>query len=280
MLKWFKQQKEIRSLGKYASIFLKPRKFPNHPHPFSPTEEMNCIGIDFLIEEQLLRLEQWGKKYSSLWNDIREDKLINTLHFRDKYIHNDYFPSPDAEIYAAIIADTKPNNIYEIGSGFSTLIANKTVTAFTPETKIHIFDPAPRTDVREFVDSLTLEYVEDVWPFKIEEKSILFIDSSHICRPAGDIPTIFCNVMPSLPSGTIVHVHDIYLPYNYPKVYFEWLYTEQYVLFCMLSSSTRYKILIANHLLSRQYGKELRAAIGLESSPRDLIGASIWLKVM
>lgn len=279
MLKLIEKQKEIISLGKYARQFLKPRKFPKHPHPFCPTDEMNCIGINFFIEEQLSRLEKWRRIYCGLWDIIRAEKSINTYHLGEKYIHNGYFPSPDAEFYAAIIADTRPTNIYEVGSGFSTIIAKKTVEKFSPETKIHVFDPEPRTDVRGIVDSLTLNYIEDIQSLKIEDNSILFIDSSHICRPGGDVPRLFCNLMPSLPLGTIVHVHDIYFPYEYPKVYFEMLYTEQYILHCMLTFNPRYKILIAGHLLCRQYEREVRTSLGLEASPHDILGASIWFEI-
>ena len=46
---------------------------------------------------------------------------------------------------------------------------------------------------------------------------ILFIDSSHIAMPGTDVDRLFLDVLPRLPSGVLVHVHDILLPDAYPR---------------------------------------------------------------
>ena len=67
----------------------------------------------------------------------------------------------------------------------------------------------------------------------------VFIDSSHILMPGSDVDLLFNRVLPELPSGTLVHIHDIFTPYDYPE---EWVFgqprggnNEQYALECLLS---------------------------------------------
>ena len=71
---------------------------------------------------------------------------------------------------------------------------------------------------------------------------ILFIDSSHTVRIGGDVVHLFCEVIPRLAPGVIVHVHDIYLPYEYPRAWVEqlrWYWAEQYLLQALLAGNPR-----------------------------------------
>ncbi|WP_369410476.1 class I SAM-dependent methyltransferase [Pontibacter qinzhouensis] len=56
---------------------------------------------------------------------------------------------------------------------------------------------------------------------QLEANDILFIDSSHIIRPQGDVLFEYLEVLPTLKSGVIVHVHDIFTPKDYLN---EWVY--------------------------------------------------------
>ncbi len=153
-------------------------------------------------------------------------------------------------------------------------------------TKIVVYDPYPRTDVKSAADELNLVPVErsDLAVSNWSPRDLLFIDSSHICRTRGDLPYLFCKVLPSLPAGVLVHVHDIFLPYDYPNLYDQWCHTEQYLLACMLSHSRRYRVVLATHWLSRTQPAAMNATFGplagtAASAPHHL-GCSFWFEVV
>ena len=56
---------------------------------------------------------------------------------------------------------------------------------------------------------------------------VLFIDSSHILMPGSDVDLLFNRILPRLPAGVIVHIHDIFLPFDYPPIWGWRAYNEQ-----------------------------------------------------
>ncbi len=255
--------------------------------PNKPLTMLNPPAIDFRLESQLALLTSFrSERHQRLFRELREDRVINKFGHGTPGVSNTYCNTPDAEIYAAMIMDRSPPTLVEIGSGFSTLIARKAVSFAGSGTKIAVYDPYPRTDVKGAADELNLVPVEKsslvtrAW----SPKDLLFIDSSHICRTRGDLPFLFCNVIPSLPAGVLVHVHDIFLPYDYPNLYDQWCHTEQYLLACMLAHSNRYRVVLATHWLSRTQPEAMNATFGplagtAASAPHHL-GCSFWLEVV
>jgi hypothetical protein len=171
-----------------------------------------------------------------------------------------------------------------VGSGYSTLIARKAIRYAGHPTKLVAIDPQPRTDVQAVVDELILHPVEqsDLINFDWSPDDFLFIDSSHICRTRGDLPYLYCQLLPSLPAGMLIHVHDIFLPYDYPNLYDPWCYTELYMLSCMLAHSSRYQTILSTHMLSRQHRDEMRAVFGPlvgSEEKTHYFGGSYWFEV-
>jgi len=74
----------------------------------------------------------------------------------------------------------------------------------------------------------------------------LFIDSSHIIRPQGDVLFEYLEILPILNAGVFVHIHDIFTPKDYLS---EWIldgkvfWNEQYLLEAFLSFNTCFKIM-------------------------------------
>ena len=203
---------------------------------------------------------------------------------RSRSSTNGFFMTPDAEIYAAMILDRQPRRIIEVGSGFSTLTARKTIGHAGYSTRLVAIDPHPRTDVQAVTDELILRPVEesDLINFELSAEDLLFIDSSHLCRTRGDLPYLYCQVLPSLPAGILVHVHDIFLPYDYPNLYDRWCYTELYLLSCMLAHSSRYHPLLGAHHLTRLHRDRMQAVFGpLVGSEEEThyFGCSFWFEV-
>ncbi len=232
--------------------------------------------------DQLERLKSWNESYQDVFKALREDPEINTWAHGKDFLHNGFYGTPDAEIYAAFIMDAKPRNIVEIGAGFSTLIARKAVDELSNHCRITTIDPAPRAEIGNAADTLISKCVEDVEPNEIplHERALLFIDSSHIARSGGDVPYLYNRLIPVVPSGTLVHVDDIFIPYDYPHRYQKMLFTEQYVVHALLSHSNRCRIAFATHYMTRQYGEIMRDVLSrVVGKEDDYHGSSLWFWV-
>lgn len=248
---------------------------------YRPIEMFGHTGIDLRDDEQLERLERWSTEYRDVYAGLRDDAQINVRAPGRGYVLNDFYPTPDAEVYASMILDRRPSRIVEVGSGFSTRVAHHVIKKAGLDTTVTAIDPEPRADIRSIADVMSTP-VENITPeaFPAGENAIVFIDSSHITRARGDVPYLFLRVLPALPSGTLVHVHDVFIPYDYPYVYQHRLYTEQYILQALLCHSDRYHVVFATHYMSRTYPEQMGAAFGaiVRQNP-DHSGASFWFQI-
>jgi hypothetical protein len=259
--------------------------------PININCDSNNTIPDKLNEDIILKFEDEGmlskisalKEHHKLFDFLRNDKNINTIAKENTYIRNGYYPTPDAETYAYMIATYKPEIIIEIGSGYSTLIAKKTIEFYGLKTKIKIIDPQPRTDISNYVDEKILKPVEQtniIDLLKDECKTMIFIDSSHILRGGGDLPFLYNNLIPQLPKHYLVHVHDIFIPYDYPAIYYKWYYNEQYLLYALLTNTARYSIEMATHYLSRKYLKVFEECLNTNAITKyQSYGAALWFSI-
>ena len=236
-------------------------------------------GIDMNASRQLELLGGWTG-YSDLFRVLRADPRINIRALGEDVIQNGYFSTPDAEIYAAMLATTKPRRVIEVGGGFSTLVARRTIEHLALGARLLVIDPQPRTDIEAAADELIRSYVEDVdiEELPLDTPLLLFIDSSHVTRAGGDVPYLYNRVLPRLPAGTVVHAHDVFIPFDYPPRYQARFYTEQYVLQAMLQHNPRYEVLFAGKYLAAHHASDLARVFG-ESVPRPNEGASFWFRV-
>lgn len=278
---------EETAFNNYVRSFVLPSPTDTFDR-YVPSRWIGHHGIDLSESEQLARLEKWrGDKHQQLFRQLRANEQINVPFDGKSYLgtsclHNGWYPTPDAEIYASMICDFLPDQIVEVGSGFSTLIARQALSYAGHAAPLTVIDPDPRTDVEQAADQVVYERVEDrgLEKFELTERSLLFIDSSHVTRARGDVPYLFCEVLPRLPVGAVVHVHDIFTPYDYPTCYDRTCWTEQYVLQALLSHSTRYKTLFSTQYMSRRHPTEMQATFGPEVGDDNLFfGASYWIQV-
>lgn len=231
-------------------------------------------GIDWNISGQLEILERFV--YSSELADIPQEKQ-KSIQF---YFNNGSFKSGDAEYWYQLIRATKPKRIFEIGSGNSTLMAIKAIGRNRKDDANyeceHIcIEPYEMPWLEEVGISVVREKVEDLdisFFSKLWENDILFIDSSHIIRPHGDVLFEYLGLLPSLNKGVIVHVHDIFSPKNYLK---EWiqdevrLWNEQYLLEAFLTDNSCWKIVGALNYLHHNHYEKLRSVAPFLSSERE-----------
>lgn len=221
-------------------------------------------GIDWNTIEQLKILSEFS--FSQELAEIPQENS-ETLDF---YMNNCGFKSGDAEYWYQLIRLIKPHRIFEVGSGNSTLMAIKAIR------KSHEQDPNYKckhvciepyenpwlektgaTIVRKKVEDCEVSFFSE-----LGENDILFIDSSHIIRPSGDVLFVYLELLPTLNKGVIVHIHDIFSPKNYLK---QWLedevifWNEQYLLEAFLSQNSIWKILGALNYLHHNHYNELKS---------------------
>lgn len=254
---------------------------------YLPDRRMGHAGIDLRVEAQLALLSELREApYQSLFAALREDPEIQTgvegvEYDRTQLLHNGFFPTPDAEFYAAMVLRNQPGRVIEVGSGYSTLVARKAIRHGGLSTRITVIDPEPRRSVGQAADDVRLTRVEDsgLSADDLAPGDILFIDSSHVCRFGGDLPYLFCEVLPALGENVFVHVHDIFLPYDYPRSYVGRIYTEQYLLHALLAGGEKFEVVLAGHYLAREQLEALRAAVSPKiASHPYFYGASFWMR--
>jgi predicted O-methyltransferase YrrM len=172
---------------------------------------------------------------------------------------NSYFSSPDAEVLYAMLRWRKPHRYVEIGSGHSTRVARQAVSDGGLKTRIACIDPFPRREIVGIADEVHRERVEQSHTRvldALETGDFLFIDSSHEVRPGNDVLYLFLHVLPALSAGVVVHIHDVFLPYEYPR---DWIidqrsqWTEQYLVASLLASCDRVQALWPGHWLQRTW---------------------------
>jgi hypothetical protein len=200
--------------------------------------------------------------------------------------NNGFLPGLDIMALYAVLAELKPRRYIEIGSGNSTKVAHKVKTDLGLQTEIISIDPFPRAEIDHLADQVIrvpFEQLDNTFLRDLDENDVLFVDNSHRVLPNSDATVFFLEVLPELKKGVVVHVHDIYIPYDYPQFMCDRFYSEQYALAAFLLANPQHYIpMIPNYFISED--AELRNIIAdmwehpnLEGVERH--GGSFWLKI-
>ena len=90
----------------------------------------------------------------------------------------------------------------------------------------------------------------------LKENDILFIVSSHVVKSSGDVNYLILEVLPRLNPGVIIHMHDIRLPYEVPKLFIvdqARFFTEQYLLQAFLIGNDDFEILWGTYFMIKMF---------------------------
>ena len=248
-------------------------------------ERSEMSGIDFDLERQFGYVESELGPAIAEFRPPREPGA-NRFEF---HLDNGLFQGGDADLLYATIRRHRPRRVLELGAGFSTLVSALAVSANRAdghECRLTSCDPYASGAAASEVDGL-----DEIRPVAAEDLSaeifgelesgdILFIDSSHTVRTGGDVVHLLCEVVPRLAAGVIVHVHDVYLPYEYPREWIEqmrWYWAEQYLLQALLVGNDGLEVLAGAYALWREDPDRLRAAIPNIDPAHPPI--SFWMRV-
>lgn len=145
---------------------------------------------------------------------------------------NGFIPGLDGVALYAFTAINRPRTYLEVGSGNSTKFVRQAISDHRLPTRIVSIDPLPRADIDSLCDEVIrkpLEECEHSVFDGLEAGDVLFMDGSHRCFTNSDTTVFFLDVLPRLAHGVLVGIHDIFLPYDYPRTWIRRGYSEQYV---------------------------------------------------
>jgi hypothetical protein len=194
---------------------------------------------------------------------------------------NPFFGLTDAAVCYAVLRERRPSQVVEVGSGNSSRVVRAALDR-NGDGRLVCIDPEPRADLSGIAHEHRRMPVQEVpldWLRSLPADAVLFVDSSHRGGTGSDVNFLFLEVIPALAPGVLVHVHDIYLPEDYPR---EWnvdrgfLYTEQYLLQALLCHSSGFEVVWPGRWVIQERRAELAACLGPEA---DLDRhCSFWLR--
>lgn len=270
---------------------------PNHFYqPIPDTRDLteavfnrrtDMVGVDLRDQAQCELLETFATSFKGEYDALPRDKSGEPYNF---YLNNGTYASVDAEILYSMVRHFKPKKMIEIGSGFSTYLAAQACLKNESESgakcRLTAIEPYPNDVLaagfpgmsellREKVQTAPLAKFEE-----LEANDILFIDSSHVLKIGSDVQYEFLEILPRLKKGVIVHVHDIFLPAEYPR---EWVFkhqrfwNEQYLLQSFLSFNESFEVLFGGSYMHCKHPDKLSKAIA-SYDPKTCWPGNFWMK--
>lgn len=237
-------------------------------------------GITLQTNEQLNLIKEFEKYYTEIpFSDNKNNK--NRYYFK-----NPFYSYTDAIFLYSMIRKFNPKQIIEVGSGFSSAVMldineqfyNNTIqlTFIEPypdrlEGLLKSSDTKTTTLIKNNVQDVRLDTFE-----KLNSGDFLFIDSSHVVKTGSDVSHILFEILPRLKSGVIIHFHDIFYPFEYPK---EWVFegrnwNENYFLRAFLMYNNQLEIKLFSNYLHKHHSDVFKNMPLIYKNK----GGNIWLQ--
>lgn len=270
---------------------------PNHfyePVPDTRTlkdelwsKHSDMVGIEINKEAQINLLSEFRSKFKHEYDNFPKERTTIPHQY---FVNNGTFESVDGETYYCMIRYFKPRRIIEVGTGYSTYLAAQAIVKNKEEYGIDCefiaIDPYPNKTIEKGFPGLSKvikSKVEDIDLsifLELKENDILFIDSSHILKIGNDVHYLYLDVLPRLNKYVLIHIHDIFLPANYPR---DWVlkeyrfWNEEYLLQAFLSFNNAFEVVLVASYLHRKHPDELRRTFS-SYDPQKVGPGSFWMR--
>lgn len=240
-------------------------------------------GIDWAPERQLAVAREACAFVEEL-RDVPREPQAPVAYAWDNSFWNNF----DAVAQYGLVRSRKPRRYVEVGCGWSSLLLARALARNraegAPATEVALVEPYPNELIFErlpgdwarhpvMLQRAPLELFD-----RLEAGDVLFYDGSHCARVASDVNWFFFRVLPRLRPGVLVHLHDIFLPHDYPE---EWIFrrgqtwNEQYVLQAFLMHNPEWRIELGCRWLMTHHRSELE---GLLKGVQPPLGVSFWMR--
>lgn len=247
-------------------------------------------GIDMREVQQLALLERLAAYYPELpFTDQRQGRA------RYQFLNEAYSYS-DAICLYGLLRHSRPRRVVEVGSGWSSCAMLDTDERFLGgATEFHFIDPHTELlrsllhgddlaqsggeHARLRISSLRLQDVPLAEFQRLQAGDILFIDSTHVSKLFSDVNHLLFEVLPALAEGVLVHIHDIFWPFEYPRVWIEQgrSWNEAYALRAFLMWNPRFEVVLMNTFMEHFHAGWFEAHMPLAlKNP----GGSLWLRAL
>ena len=281
--KGYENLKSYRHFGHYYSLYPDIKEITNKENSIF-VKDKPLLGIDLNENNQLKLFESMKNLYLSApkWEKHKSKTEKNKFRY---FIENGFFGHSDALGLHYMLRILQPKNVIEVGSGFSSAVMLDT-NEFYLNNSIHFTFIEPYPDRLKsllkpaYSVSMIKSGLQDV-PVdafeKLQAGDILFIDSTHVSKINSDVNYLIFEILPRLNHGVIIHFHDIFYPFEYPR---EWImegriWNEIYLLRGFLQNNKEYEILFFVNMFHKKYENMLKYEWCFDkNSP----GGSIWIR--
>jgi hypothetical protein len=244
------------------ALFRRVGVFPIRDHYYEPLFNPEHLNSSFARPRELSAID---------WNDKGQLSFLEKLAqfaAETPTPTSSAFGGADAEYWFCLIRFLKPRRVIEVGCGASTRLAIQAIAANGGQCEHVCIEPYEQPWLEQTGAKILRKRLEDVDKaiFRgLQAGDVLFIDSSHVIRPQGDVLVEVLEILPLLSSGVTVHFHDIFSPRHY---HYRWvaeevrLWNEQYLLEAFLSDNCRWEVLGALNYLKHEHPEALRNVCG------------------
>jgi hypothetical protein len=245
-------------------------------------------GIEMHEQQQVDLLDGLRQRFRSEYSEF---PLLEPTGMYPFCLKRGMFGSVDAEMLYSLVRNIRPRKMIEIGSGSSTVISSLAMgrnKAEDPNYQCQFvaIEPNPRSDLKRQCPNLTTLIQRQVQQVPLEEftslaaNDILFIDSSHVSKVGSDVNYEMLQIIPRLAPGVFVHLHDIFLPFEYPrKWHLEWriFFNEQYLLRAFLTFNSSFRVVWAGSYMHWRHPGRLSQAFPAYE-PSSTLPGSFWMQ--
>jgi predicted O-methyltransferase YrrM len=282
------EHRHFLEIGGFYSPLPDIREIQRSSNRLFDQSHRSLYGLDLREDHQ----RQLAKKLGRFHADFPfPQKPTGRFRF---YCDNSYFSYGDSVILYGMLREFRPKRVIEIGSGFSTALIQDVDEHFLDgDLLLTCIEPFPER-LESLLDAgdlpnLTLickrvQEAEFGLFEQLEENDILFIDSSHVVKIGSDVLHLAFEILPRLKEGVLVHIHDIFWPFEYPKSWLEAgrAWNEAYFIRSYLQNNRSYEILFFNSLMELHHPDVMRDYLPLvferPSDPMTASSSSLWLR--
>jgi predicted O-methyltransferase YrrM len=230
-------------------------------------------AVDLRADAQLALAEQLAPR----WRDLPLD---------GRWVPNDYYNLADASVLSGFIGQLAPQRVVEIGSGYSSAVVLDTCDRLALDTTLTFVEPYPERLLGLLSDSdrarvtIREEPVQDT-PIEVftqlDSGDVLIIDSTHVAKAGSDVEHLLFRVLPRLDKGVVVHIHDMFWPWQYPQ---SWLrerrdWNELYLVHAFLAYNEAWQVELFSDWLWQEHPERVSAWLPSAAGERP---GSLWIR--